>query len=46
LYLSDGLRKDEATFKPADTSRLLDVLKKHGVPQDVLDQAAREIEAA
>ena len=46
LYLSDGLRKDEALFMPAATSRLMEVLKKHGVPQDVLDEAVRELEAA
>ena len=46
LYLSDGLRKDEALFLPAPTARLLEVLKNHGVPQEVLDDAARELRAA
>jgi hypothetical protein len=46
LYLSDGLRKDEALFMSTATSRLMELLKKHGVPQDVLDEAVRELEAA
>lgn len=46
LYLSEGLRKDEAKFIFDPKSRLIEVLKKHGVPQDVLDEAARELESA
>lgn len=45
FYLSDGLRKDEAQFMVGPNSRLMEVLKKHGVPQTVLDDAARELEA-
>lgn len=45
-YLSDGLRVDEAKFIFDPTSRLMESLKKHGVPQSVLDEAVRELEAA
>ena len=45
LYLSEGLRRDEAQFTPGQTARLLEALKKHGVPQSVLDEATRELEA-
>ena len=43
LYLSEGLRRDEATFTSGQTDRLLQALKKHGVPQSVLDEATREL---
>jgi hypothetical protein len=43
-YLSDGLRKDEAQFMLDPTARLMQALRKHGVPQAVLDDAARELE--
>jgi hypothetical protein len=45
LYLSDGLRKDEAQFMFDPTARLKEALRKHGVPQAVLDDATRELEA-
>ena len=45
-YLSDGLRRDEAQFSNTAQTRLIEVLKKHGVPQDVLDEATRELAAA
>ena len=45
-YISEGLRRDEAQFTFGPTARLLEALKKHGVPQAVLDEAAREVEAA
>ena len=41
-YISEGLRRDEAQFAFGPTARLLDALKKHGVPQAVLDEATRE----
>jgi hypothetical protein len=44
LYLSDGLRKDEAQFMFDPTARLMQALRKHGVPQAVLDDATRELE--
>lgn len=45
-YLSDGLRRDEAQFMSSPSARLLEALKKHGVPQAVLDEATRELDAA
>ena len=45
-YLSDGLRRDEAQFMFDPTTRLIEALRKHGVPQAVLDEATRELEAA
>ena len=46
LYLSEGLRSDETRFSSNAQARLLEALKKHGVPQAVLDKAAREAEPA
>lgn len=45
-YISDGLRRDEAQFLFDPSTRLLAALRKCGVPQSVLDEAARELEAA
>ncbi len=45
-YLSEGLRRDEAQFAFSAQARLLEALKKHGVPQSVLDEATRDMEAA
>lgn len=44
-YISEGLRRDEAQFAPAPTARLLEALKKHGIPQAVLDEVTREMAA-
>ena len=44
-YLSEGLRRDETQFAFSVQARLMDALRKHGVPQSVLDEAARELEA-
>lgn len=41
-YLSEGLRRDEAQFGPGPQARLIEALKKHGVPDDVLREAQRE----
>ena len=46
VYLSDGLRRDEAQFSNKAQARLIEVLKKHGVPQTILDEATRELAAA
>ena len=46
LYLSEGLRRDESRLSSSAQARLLAVLKKHGVPQAVLDKAAHEMDAA
>jgi len=43
LYLSEGLRKDEAQFMTDSSAKLFEALKKRGVAQEVLDAAAREL---
>jgi len=42
-YLSDGLRRDEAQFSFGPTAQLIEALKKRGVPDDVLQEAARDV---
>jgi hypothetical protein len=44
-YISEGLRRDEAQFAKAPTDRLFAALRKRGVPDSVLDEAARELAA-
>lgn len=44
-YISEGLRKDEAQFSSAPSARLIEALRKRGVPESVLEEAAREMEA-
>lgn len=44
-YLSDGLRRDEARFANVAHERLVDALKRHGVPADVIRKAEREAQA-
>lgn len=44
LYLSDGLRRDEAQFIIDPTSRLIEALKRRGVAPNVLEDAARDLE--
>ena len=44
-YLSEGLRRDEAHFAFGQTARLSNALKKRGVSDKVLDEAARELAA-
>lgn len=41
-YLSDGLRNDEAKYTSNDQTRLLEALKRHGISQEILDEATRE----
>lgn len=45
-YISEGLRKDEAQFSSVPSARLIEALRKRGVPDALLDEAARELEAA
>ena len=45
-YLSEGLRHDEAKYTSNVQTRLLEALKRHGIPQEVLDEATREISEA
>lgn len=43
LYLSEGLRRDEAQFAASSKqARLIEALKKHGVSDEVLQAAERE----
>lgn len=42
-YLSDGLRKDESRYLDGPTTRLIAALKKRGVPDNVIEEAAREV---
>ena len=41
-YVSEGLRRDEAQYAFGSTARLIAALKKRGVPEALLDEAARE----
>lgn len=45
-YISEGLRKDEAQFSNAQSARLIEALRKRGVPDALLEAAAKELEAA
>ena len=45
-YISEGLRQDEARFSSSQTARLIEALKKRGVPDAVLDAATRETSSA
>ena len=42
LYLSEGLRRDEAQFTLSPKARLIEALKKRGVSAEVLASAERE----
>jgi len=44
-YIGEGLRRDEAQFAFGPTARLIEALKKRGVPDAVLDEATRELAA-
>jgi hypothetical protein len=46
LYISEGLRHDEERYSLNREARLVAALKKHGVPDSVLEEAAREAELA
>ena len=45
-YIGEGLRRDEAQYAFGPAARLIEALKKHGVPEAVLEQAVREMRAA
>lgn len=45
LYLSEGLRRDEAQLTASKTARLAEALRQHGVPDDVIEAAERKIAA-
>jgi hypothetical protein len=42
-YIGEGLRRDEAQFAAGQTARLIEALKKRGVPDALLDEATREM---
>jgi hypothetical protein len=42
-YVSEGLRRDEAQFAFGPTARLIEALKKRGVPEDVLEEAMQAL---
>ena len=41
-YISEGLRRDEAQLTSSSAARLIDALKKRGVPESVLADAVKE----
>ena len=45
-YISEGLRKDESQFLNASSARLIEALRKRGVPDAILEEAAKELLAA
>ncbi len=45
-YISEGLRHDEAQFTFGPAARLIEILKKRGVPESVLEEAVREVNPA
>lgn len=44
-YLSEGLRRDEQQFAQSGQARLIEALRKRGVPEAVLEDAAKELAA-
>lgn len=42
-YISEGLRQDEAQFSYSKEAKLIAALKKLGVPDSVIEEAAREV---
>ena len=42
-YISEGLRKDEERYSGISTARLIEALKKHGVPETVIEEATRDL---
>ncbi|AUB80992.1 hypothetical protein [Candidatus Thiodictyon syntrophicum] len=44
-YVSEGLRRDEAQLHFGPAARLVAALKRRGVPEALLDEAAREVGA-
>jgi hypothetical protein len=45
-YISEGLRRDEAHYTFGPTARLIEALKKHGVSEEIIQEATRDLEAA
>ena len=44
-YISDGLRRDEATFGSDTLQRVARALKKRGVSKKILDEVLRDLAA-
>jgi hypothetical protein len=42
-YISEGLRRDETQFSNAPSARLIEALRKRGVSDAVLEDAAKEL---
>jgi hypothetical protein len=45
-YIGEGLRHDEAQFAFGPAARLIEILKKRGVPESMLEDAIREVHPA
>lgn len=43
VYVSEGLRRDEAVHLFGPAARLAQALRKRGVPDDVIEAAARDV---
>jgi hypothetical protein len=41
-YIGEGLSRDEAEYVFGHTARLIEALKKRGVPENLIEEAARE----
>ena len=46
-YISAGLRRDEAQFSNSNdqTALFKDALKRHGVPESILEEASKDLHA-
>ena len=42
-YISEGLRNDEARYLSNTTTQLIAALKRHGVPDKIIEEASREV---
>ena len=42
-YVSEGLRQDEARFSYSKEAKLIAALRKLGVPDSVIEEAARDV---
>jgi hypothetical protein len=42
-YISAGMRQDESRYLASSTTKLIAALKKHGVPDSVIEAAEREL---
>jgi hypothetical protein len=45
-YVSEGLRQDEARYVFSTEARLIEALKRRGVSEEILEDAARELHPA